>query len=162
MKSHANKTYLHNKAFALSLVLKVRVFGTGKNSLLTRPRNSCPTLLCKHLEIYGLQSFSSAAWRCLVNNVVQSIIQWLLVIIIIKPGRYVDVLGISNNRHMNFVFWNRKPLYQSLGKIFSKFEVFFTNAGRRIQDNCQVDLFPTYFLFSCWNEKNYIKRPALS
>ena len=61
MKSHANKTHLHNKAFALSLVLKVRVFGTGKNSLLTRPRTSCPTLLCKHLEIYGLQSFASAA-----------------------------------------------------------------------------------------------------
>ena len=28
--SHANKTHFHNKGFALSLVLKVRVFGTRK------------------------------------------------------------------------------------------------------------------------------------
>ena len=27
---HANKTYFHNKGFALSLVLKVRFFGTRK------------------------------------------------------------------------------------------------------------------------------------
>ena len=32
--SHANKTRLHNEGFALSLVLKVRVFGTRKCSII--------------------------------------------------------------------------------------------------------------------------------
>ena len=32
--SHVNKTHFHNKGFALSLILKVRVFGTQKPPII--------------------------------------------------------------------------------------------------------------------------------
>ena len=41
---HANKTHFHNKGFALSLVLKVRFFGTRKWPITLAPLFPIPPL----------------------------------------------------------------------------------------------------------------------
>ena len=51
--SHANRTYFHNKGFSLSLVLKLRVFGTRKWRivfLFTESRSRVRLLLVAYID----------------------------------------------------------------------------------------------------------------
>ena len=52
---HANKTHFHNKGFALSLVLKVRFFGTRKWPIYIKEPRSMTSLTFFHADINQLE-----------------------------------------------------------------------------------------------------------